>query len=191
MKLSATNILIGFALVALLAVGAGLWLSRRKDPLSTDTTVVRNIAPEATLTTSSQSPYFTNAKSILAAAIPTPFKWGDGGWNDASELAFPDWVELNWPTLMRIQSLTIVGLDAAMQPGKGADGPYGLKDFTVQAWVNGAWSTVVTVTGNTKDMTTHTLSTPVTAQKLRISITDSVDHAWSRIVQLQVQGSEA
>lgn len=189
------NLLIGLAITVLLAIGAGLWFTRRKDS-TTAGTGIRNIAPEATLATSSTHESFPKANEILAKAIPSNYVWGtSGGWNDATQGVFPDWIELTWPVTMAISAVTITGVgsraDGTSAVGTMDDSLYSLRDFSVMGWVNGAWQTVVNVAGNTKGMTTHQLTSVLRTSKLRVTITDSPLHDWSRIAQIQVTGQDA
>ncbi|MBO0947011.1 hypothetical protein [Fibrella forsythiae] len=189
-----TNTLIGVAIVLMLAIGAGLWMTRRKDePITAG--VLRNIAPEATLTTSSTHPGFLKSNAILDAAIPTGYTWGiTGGWNDGTQGVFPDWIELTWPVSMAISNVTITsvasGADGSSSLGTSGESLYCLRDFSIMGWVNGGWQTVVNVAGNTKGVTTHAFNVLVTS-KLRVTVTDSPLHDWSRIAQIQVTGREA
>lgn len=191
MKFTPVNLIIGLLLVGLLAVGYGLWTRRRKDTTE-PAAVLRNIAPDAELTYSSLYPGFTNPKSILQTILGTGGAWVDHAWNDNTLSTFPDWIELTWPQSMVISGITLVGYDNQWPPvaGTGNDSLNALKDYTLQAWVNGAWTTVLSIVNNTKDRTTHTFAA-VTTQKLRLNILDTASHEWTRVAQLAVMGRTA
>jgi hypothetical protein len=61
---------------------------------------------------------------------------------------------------------------------------YGITAFEVQAWVNGAWTTVATVTGNNLVKRSVTFPT-VTTDRIRINVTATADNRWSRIVEVE------
>ncbi|MEZ0610431.1 hypothetical protein ACAW74_18095 [Fibrella sp. WM1] len=202
MKLTPTNAFIGLLIVALLAVGYGLWTRRRTDGGVTvdDMAGMVNIAPLANLTTSStyENPTaFKATKTILSDILPTPYNWDmSSGWNDNTRSVFPDWVVLEWPTSVKIGQVTVTSLagkeGGSYLPGTGAaGGNLGLKDYVVQIWNGTDWQTVSTVAGNDRDQVTSNLASVVTTQKLRVYITASQDGTWSRITQIQVKGKVA
>jgi hypothetical protein len=63
---------------------------------------------------------------------------------------------------------------------------YGLKDWDVQALVNGSWQTVTQVRNNTAPLTTSTFP-PLTATAIRVTtLASNEGPTYSRIVELEV-----
>lgn len=76
-------------------------------------------------------------------------------------------------------------LDSATLPAT----KYGARDYDVQALgAGGAWQTVAQVRGSTAGKVSSTI-TPITTTALRILISDSNDHSYSRLVAVEAFGS--
>lgn len=107
--------------------------------------------------------------------------WNSGeGWNDNTSKAWPDWLAATWSAPETISRVRVLTLDADNQPAA----KYGLRDYDVQALVDGAWATVASVRGNTAATITSTFPS-VSTSAVRLLITDSNDHGYSRVVELQ------
>lgn len=98
-------------------------------------------------------------------------------WNDNSQGAFPDWVEVTSPQAVELPGITVVG---------NADG--GPRDFVVTALVGGAMREVATVTGNSDLQTYVAFDAPVSTTRIRISVSATWDTTpwpgWTRVGEI-------
>ncbi|MEU4667472.1 hypothetical protein AB0F91_05750 [Amycolatopsis sp. NPDC023774] len=106
------------------------------------------------------------------------------GWNDGTKSVFPDNYTVTLPAAGAVGRVVTDTLDSTKYPAA----KYGLRDFDVQAHVNGAWVTVASVRGNTSGSVTSTFPA-VQADGVQIVALDSNDHAYSRIVELEAYSS--
>jgi len=118
--------------------------------------------------------------------------WGaGGGWNDATEGAFPDWVQVNFAGSKTIDRVVLYTLsDSYGAPGDPTDaqtfGLYGIVDFSVQAWNGSTWVTLATVSGN--NLVKRTVSfAPTTTDRVRVNVTNAL-YGYARIVELEAWG---
>ena len=80
--------------------------------------------------------------------------WGNGGgWNDATDGVFPDWVQINFSGPKTIDHVIVYTMqDNYASPVDPPDtltfSLYGITDFQVQGWNGSAWVTLGSVTGN-------------------------------------------
>ncbi|WP_029137658.1 glycosyl hydrolase [Nakamurella lactea] len=110
--------------------------------------------------------------------------WNAGnGWNDADKATWPDTLTLTWSEPVTLTQARVFTVDNGTNPASG----YGLRDYDVQALVDGSWSTLAQVRGNT-DGTVVSDFPPVTTGALRLLITDSNDHGYSRVVEFEARG---
>jgi len=146
--------------------------------------VTADLARIATMSASSvhsgSSPDWTNDGGTDSAA------WlnGVGGWNDGTPGLFPDTLTATWKQPERTGRVRIYTLDG---PG-GVAGRSGLRDYDVQAQVDGAWKTVATVSGSTAGMVERTFDA-VSATALRLVVHDTNDHNFSRVIELEAYAS--
>ena len=105
---------------------------------------------------------------------------GGSGWNDNTARVFPDTLTATWVQPVHVGHVRVLTLDAPGYPASSN----GLRDYDVQALVNGSWTTVGSVRGNTAG-TVDTTFAPVDASAIRLVITDTNDHAYSRVVELE------
>jgi hypothetical protein len=104
------------------------------------------------------------------------------GWNDASRGLFPDWLQVTFDQPQSIGRVDLYTLDSKKYPAAR----YGLKDWDVQAQVDGAWQTVAEVRNNTAGLTQSAFA-PVTASAVRIlCLASNEGLTYSRIVELEV-----
>jgi hypothetical protein len=85
----------------------------------------------------------------------------------------------------------IVGFRARHAGAGGENSTWNTRDFEIQTSPDGTtWTTVVTVTGNTADVTTHPIPA-VTARYVRLHVTTAqtaTDTVAARIYELEVNG---
>lgn len=105
---------------------------------------------------------------------------GVGGWNDDTSKAFPDTLTATWARPVTLGRVRVFTLDSA----RYAASRYGLRDFEIQARTGDGWKTVATVSGNTSGTVDRTFPA-VTTTALRLHITDTNDHGYSRVLELQ------
>ena len=74
----------------------------------------------------------------------------------------------------------VLTLDSPKSPASKT----GLRDFDVEALVDGDWRTVAEVRGNTTGTVERTFD-PVRATALRVVVQDSNDHNYSRVIELE------
>ena len=141
--------------------------------------VVRTAAMGASSTHSGWNPARTNDGQTAAQADYT--LWNDGaGWNDNDKGFWPDTLTAMWPAPVTLSRIDVLTLDAPSQPASAN----GLRDYDVQVLLDGAWTSVASVRGNTAGTIESTFA-PVRTSALRLLITDSNDHGYSRVVELE------
>jgi len=107
------------------------------------------------------------------------------GWNDGTRAVFPDNYDVALAAPTTVNRVELYTLDSTKYPAL----TNGLRDWDVQVRSgSGDWQTVTQVRGNTLGHVTSTFD-PVQADAVRILCLDSNDHAYSRIVELEVYGS--
>ncbi|GAA4507298.1 family 78 glycoside hydrolase catalytic domain [Actinoallomurus oryzae] len=109
---------------------------------------------------------------------------GVGGWNDDTAGDFPDTLTATWAAPVSLGRVRVLTLDS----GKSPASKVGLRDFDVEALVDGDWHTVATVRGNTAGTVERTFG-QVSASALRLVVRDSNDHKYSRVMELEGYGS--
>jgi len=115
--------------------------------------------------------------------------WGsDGGWNDATGNAWPDWLQVTLSGQKTIDRVVVYTLqDNFASPSPPTDAMtfslYGVTAFQVQSWNGGAWTTLATVTGNNLVKRTVTFA-PVTTDRIRVRVTAALQ-SYSRITEVE------
>ena len=93
-------------------------------------------------------------------------------WKDATPNKFPDWLEIQLPEARAVGRVVVY--------------PYreSLKDYAVQAYVNGAWKDVDRVSGRKEGPITHAFA-PVNTERIRLFVTaTNGPHAWVAEVEM-------
>ena len=80
------------------------------------------------------------------------------GWHDITEKAGPDWLEVKLPQARTVGRVVVYPFDKS------------LRDYAVQAWVNGEWRDMAKATGQSGDMATHSFA-PVQTDRMRVFVT--------------------
>ena len=120
--------------------------------------------------------------------------WGSGGgWHDATQSVWPDWVELQFSAPKVIDEIDVFSIqDNFSSPAEPTFGmtftKWGLQDFTVEYWTGTAWQVVSggTVIGNTKVWRQFYFD-PVTTSRIRIHVTKGVA-GYARIAEVEAWG---
>jgi hypothetical protein len=104
-----------------------------------------------------------------------------GGWNDATESEFPDWVEVRLAAPVPMRAVRVVTLEPV--------GRYGIRDFDVQVRQAGEWVTVAEVRDN--DEQAVVVAVPgIRSDRVRVVVHASNDGAYSRVVAVGVYTPE-
>ena len=121
--------------------------------------------------------------------------WGaDGGWNDATASAYPDWLQIDFTGSKTISVIDVFTLqDAFSAPAEPTAvmtfTQYGILDFQVQYWNGSAWQTIPggSVTGNNL-VWRHFAFAPVTTPRIRVLVSGALA-GYSRIIEVEAWDS--
>jgi probable HAF family extracellular repeat protein len=119
-----------------------------------------------------------------------------GGWRDATNNAFPDWVQVDFDGAKSISEVGVFSLqDGYANPAEPTEAltfaQYGVTDFDLLYWDGAQWSQVpgASVTGNNKVWRKLSFS-PVTTTKLRVVVSNALA-GRSRLVEFEAWGTPA
>ena len=160
-------------------------LSQAVNPVGASVNVARASAG-AVASASSQLAGFSAASAIDGNPLGT---WGsDGGWNDATGNAFPDWLQVTFNGQKTINRVVVYTLqDNFASPSPPTDTltftQYGITSFAVQRWTGSAWATLSTITGNNLVKRTITFA-PVATDRIRILVNGAL-LSYSRIIEVE------
>jgi Bacterial Ig-like domain (group 3)/F5/8 type C domain len=177
------------------------------NPTSTSATLTQtvNAAPTGTNVALATAGATASASSTNSTGHPasaainneragTNWGGGTGGWKDATADVWPDWLQVNFNGSKTIDRVVVYSVqDASTSPVEPTStmtfSLYGLRDFSVQAWIGSAWVTLGTVTGNT--LVKRTVTFPaVTTDRIRILVTNALSN-HSRITEVEAWASTA
>jgi RHS repeat-associated protein len=121
-------------------------------------------------------------------------QWGvNGGWNDGTSNAWPDWVEVRFNGSKSINAINVFTLqDNYQTPVEPTQQQtfslYGLVDFQVQYWNGSSWATVPngSVVGNNLVWKQVSFA-PITTDRIRVYVTKALN-SWSRITEIEAYG---
>ncbi len=119
--------------------------------------------------------------------------WGaGGGWNDATNNLYPDWVQITFngqKTIDEVDLFTLQDLyTAPVDPTSTMSfTKYGVTAFDVQAWNGSAWVTVAGISGNSLVWKKITLTPAVTTDRIRVQVNGSLGN-YSRITEIEAYG---
>ena len=132
-------------------------------------------------TMESSSDHNGSAASYTNDGVTDSAWWhnGVGGWNDGTGTQFPDWLAARWSHPVPLRRVVVYTLDSDRYPAAAN----GLRDYDVQVLVGGDWRTVARVRDNTAG-TVESRFDEVRTAGLRLWITDTNDHGYSRVVEL-------
>jgi RHS repeat-associated protein len=128
--------------------------------------------------------------------------WGSepatgSGWHDATNGAWPDWIQVNFASAKVIDELNVVSVQD--DPGNPVEPTlsttftqYGASAFKAYYWSQGSWVLIpgIDVTGNNKVWRKFTFS-PITTTKIKLEVSASPNQtsAHSRVVELEAFGT--
>jgi|GEM_PF-435760 len=135
-----------------------------------------------TVSASSEQTNYSAASAIDGNTSST--NWGNnGGWMDNTPGSFPDYLEVTFASNKTIDEIKVFTLDSTTYPAS----TYGIKDFDLEYWDNGAWKTLKQFTGNAKALVDYTFDA-VTTNKVRLKVNASNGaNDYARVVDFQVQ----
>ena len=118
--------------------------------------------------------------------------WGSGGgWQDGTDGAWPDWVEVQFTGPRTIEEIDVFTVqDTYTAPGTPTLSmtftKYGLQDFVVEYWTGSAWQPVPggVVVNNTRVWRQFNFA-PVTTSRIRVLVTRALA-SKSRVVEVEV-----
>lgn len=89
----------------------------------------------------------------------------------------PQWAKLSWDTPQNIREVQVVFPGHLIREyhayGPFYRDPQCAKDYAIQVWRDGAWETVVEVSGNYQRLRRHRLEKAVSTEKLRVVISST------------------
>ncbi len=123
--------------------------------------------------------------------------WGaGGGWNDGTQNAMPDWLEVSFVVPMTIDEVDVFSMQdnytAPIEPTQAMTFSYwGVRAFEIQYWDGAVWATVPgsAVTNNNK-VWRQVQFAPVTTTKIRVHITSALN-GHSRLMEVEAWGVAA
>lgn len=124
------------------------------------------------------------------------FRFVDGwygssdGWNDGTPNVFPDWIEVDFSRVHRINWINVFTLPDDFKDGRDRDlnekfSQYGITDFDVQYWNGRTWRTVPGAAIRNNRNIWRMISFPAIAtDKIRVVVHNSID-GESRITEIE------
>ncbi len=120
---------------------------------------------------------------------------GSGGWNDATDSAYPDWVEIAFSGSQTINEIDVFTVqDNFGSPSNPTEGMtfslYGITGFDVQYWTGSAWINVPngSIVGNNL-VWRKILFSDISTTKIRVSVNNSLAF-YSRITEIEAYTSD-
>ncbi|MEV4109778.1 discoidin domain-containing protein [Nonomuraea sp. NPDC049695] len=143
-----------------------------------------NVALRRPVTASSQHTNANYPPCSVADGDAGSNGWAGGnGWNDATARAWPDTVAIALGGAKQISRVDLYTLHTERYPAS----IFGLRDWDVQAGLNGQWQTVAQVRGNTAGNVRSDF-TPVTADAVRIvALASNGANDYTRITEVEVR----
>lgn len=146
-----------------------------------------NLATMASVTVSTRNAAFVNPQSVALDPLPPTWSWGPYGWNDNTPNQGEDVLSLIWPVPVTFTSVEVLGLtaDARYTYDPTVTSPYALTTYDLIDMSSSTGHFIASVHNNTFAYV-KTSFDAVTTTRLDIRVLDSVDHLWTRIVQMRV-----
>ena len=139
---------------------------------------------------SAQNDDYDIADTIDEMRFAHVWGYGSGGWNDATPNVFPDWIEVDFGGLRRINWINVFTLPDDYKNAPEPDleqtfSRYGITDFDVEYWTGRSWRTVPggAIRGNRNVW--RMVSFPVLAtNRIRVVVRNALGGA-SRITEIE------
>ena len=146
-----------------------------------------------------------SASSVLGPNYPASavvngdrrgLNWGaGGGWNDGTQNAGPDWIEIAFNGPKSIDEVNVFSMQdnytAPVEPTLGMTFTlWGLRGFEVQYWTGSAWAVVPggTITNNNL-VWRQVLFAPIMTSRLRINVTAALN-GYARAIEVEAWGTK-
>lgn len=141
-----------------------------------------NLALRRPITASSQHTNANYPPCSVADGDRSSNGWAGGnGWNDATGRVWPDTVDVALGEAKQVSRVDLYTLDTERYPASSV----GLRDWDVQARVNGQWQTVAQVRGNVAG-TVRSDFAAVTTDAIRISaLASNGSNDYTRIIEVE------
>jgi PKD repeat protein len=144
----------------------------------------------AVATASTASPAYPAKSAIDGSRSGVGWGHGSGGWSDATENVFPDWIEVNFGGTKAVNEINVYTVqDAYTNPVEPTLTQtftlYGITNFDVQYWNGTAWVAVPggTVNGNNKVWRQFTFAA-INTSKIRVNVRGAL-YGLSRITEIE------
>jgi hypothetical protein len=155
------------------------------------------VATASSTTTQQELPGMDFAPSGVINGDRKGLNWErGGGWRDATDNAFPDWLEVAFAAPTAVDEINVFSLqDNYTSPAEPTEATsfnnYGLTSFVVQHWDGAAWAAVPggTVTNNSSVWRKLTFPA-VTTTKVRVVVNAALA-GRSRLVEVEAWGTPA
>ncbi|TMR90008.1 discoidin domain-containing protein [Nonomuraea basaltis] len=143
-----------------------------------------NLALRRPVTASSQHVNANYPPCSVADGDRSSNGWAGGnGWNDATARAWPDTLAVALGGAKQVSRVDLYTLHTERYPAA----TFGLRDWDVQAQVNGQWQTVAQVRGNAAGSARSDFA-PVTADAVRIiALASNGANDYTRIIEVEVR----
>jgi hypothetical protein len=143
-----------------------------------------NLALRRPVTASSQHTNANYPPCSVADGDRSSNGWAGGnGWNDATARSWPDTIAVALGGARQVSRVDLYTLDTERYPASR----YGVREWDVQAQVNGQWQTVAQVRGNTAGSVRSDFA-PVTADAVRIvALASNGANDYTRIIEVEVR----
>lgn len=146
-----------------------------------------------------------SASSVLGPNYPASavingdrrgLNWGaGGGWNDGTQNAGPDWIEVAFNGPKSIDEINVFSMqDSYTAPAEPTPGMtftlWGLRGFEVQYWTGTAWAVVPggTITNNNL-VWRQVLFAPIITSRIRINVTAALN-GYARAMEVEAWGTK-
>jgi hypothetical protein len=160
-----------------------------------------DLARQATITASSAAPDCPAAN--VANGVSRHRHEQTNQWASAEGQPLPQWLELRWPNLAQIACVELTFDTGFTRPlthtndeyfhGKQIRGPQPetVRDFRLQAWMDGDWRDLTHIAGNHFRKRVVNLHEPVSTQALRLIVEATNGEPVARLYELRVYASPA
>lgn len=132
--------------------------------------------------TSTLDPALYPASSVTDGNTSSALWGSGGGWSDATAGDFSDdRLEIDFGQSRLIDKVSVFTVDSALFPAES----FGIRDFNLEYWDGAGWAALgAAVTGSTSALKTVYFDAVATS-KIRLNVTDSNDHQYARVVEMQ------
>ncbi|HEX6716097.1 MAG TPA: hypothetical protein VF088_03260 [Pyrinomonadaceae bacterium] len=194
-------------------LGLGMHHLRSKSLTNSHHTRLNGRSPERAASTNTMPPFMTQQVNFALAsngAVSTASTTYGGQvagsaingdrkglnstwWTDNTSSAYPDWIEVDFPSAKTISEIDVFGLQqnysSPSDPTEQMTSTYALTSFEVQALIGSNWTTVPggSFSGNNKVW--RRVFAEITTSKIRVNITSVAGDNHSQVVEVEAWGA--